>query len=208
MEISSECSLPLTGTHYSQLYTMALDRSAGRLARCIQCSRHDRTLRAFSTTAPSRLEVLETSATSAEQPPPSAATAETPKTRLREATTVSTPHAEGQLLRNQRITPVGSRRRRAAIASTGSIPFSELPYQCFQEARAYLQVDRQEKLEQIKTQRERIERLKAKNVAPQDEWAKDKRIGDMRHRLEATKILADMNDPIVKRNFEDGEGAL
>ena len=190
---------------------MPLDRSAGRLARCLQCTRHERTVRAFSTTTPSRLEVLETPATSTEQaPPPPAVTADTPKTggRLREATTVSTPHAEGQLLRNQRITPVGSRRRRAAIASTGNISFSDLPYQCFQEARAYLQVDRQEKLEQIRVQRERIERLKAKTVSPQDEWAKEKKMGDMRHRLEATKILADMNDPIVKRKFEDGEGTL
>ena len=71
-----------------------------------------------------------------------------------------------------------------------------------------MQVDRQEKLEQIKVQRERIERLKAKTVSPQDEWAKEKRMGDMRHRLEATKILADMNDPIVKRKFEDGEGTI
>ncbi|KAK5136924.1 hypothetical protein LTR08_001431 [Meristemomyces frigidus] len=193
---------------------MPLDRRAGRFARCIQCTRHDRSLpvRSFSTTAPARLEVLDSQTPAEAAPPPPAATADTPnpntKPRARDANTVSTPAAEGQLLRNQRTTPVGSRRRRAAIASTGSIPFSQLPYQCFQEARAFLQVDRQEKLEHIRMQRQRIENLKLRAVPPQDEWIKENRIRDMKHRLEETKIAADMNDPVVKRRFEDGEGDL
>ncbi|KAK5113752.1 hypothetical protein LTR85_010769 [Meristemomyces frigidus] len=187
---------------------MALDRSAGRLARCIKCTRHDRILpiRTFTTSAASRLEVQETQTSSDAPPPP--ATADAPKPKLRDPNTVSTRAAEQQLIQHQRITPVGSRRRRAAIASTSNIPFSELPYQCFQEARALLQADRKEKLEVIRAQRERIERLKAKDVAPQDEAHKEKRLVDMRRKLEEQKILADINDPVVKRKFEDGEGDL
>ncbi|KAK4546367.1 hypothetical protein LTR36_002044 [Oleoguttula mirabilis] len=189
---------------------MALDRSAGRLARCIRCTRHERTLpiRTFTTTAPSRLETQETQASSEPPPPPAGATTDAPKPRLRDPNTVSTRAAEQQLIQHQRITPVGSRRRRAAIASTSNIPFSELPYQCFQEARAVLQADRKQKLEHIRVQRERIERFKAKDVAPQDEAHKEKKVADMRRRLEEQKILADINDPVVKRKFEDGEGDL
>lgn len=71
-----------------------------------------------------------------------------------------------------------------------------------------MQEDRQEKREQIQLYRSRIERLQAIDVAPQDEAMKQKRLADMRRKLEATKILADINDPIVKRRFEDGVGAL
>lgn len=189
--------------------SMALDRSAGRLARCIRCTRHERLMpiRTFTTTAPSRLETQETQASSEPPPPPPVAT-DAAKPKVRDANTVSTPAAEQQLIQRQRITPIGSRRRRAAIASTSNIPFSELPYQCFQEARAILQADRQEKLEQIRVQRARIQRLKLKSVAPQDEAHNEKRMADMRRLLEEQKILADINDPVVKRRFEDGEGRL
>lgn len=69
-----------------------------------------------------------------------------------------------------------------------------------------MQEDRQEKLEAIRVQRERIARLKEQNVALQDQAKKEHRLESMRRRLEELKILADINDPIVKRRFEDGFG--
>lgn len=103
--------------------------------------------------------------------------------------------------------PVGSRRKRAAVKATQKIPFVELPYQCFQEARKVLQDYRTEKLEAIATQRKRIEKLMDKVVVGDAEQAKkDHQLRSMRRYLEELKIQADVNDPIVKKRFEDGQG--
>lgn len=106
------------------------------------------------------------------------------------------------------ILPVGSRRRRAAIQSSPNIPFEHLPYQCFQEARAVLQADREQKLLEIAKERERIERLEAQDASqvPGGELRKQNRLSNMRRYLEELKILADINDPLIKKRFEDGEG--
>jgi large subunit ribosomal protein L35 len=69
-----------------------------------------------------------------------------------------------------------------------------------------LQEDRKEKLEIIQAQRDAIAHLKQKAVAPQDEGKKEHRLASMRHKLDELKILADINDPLVKRRFEDGFG--
>jgi large subunit ribosomal protein L35 len=109
---------------------------------------------------------------------------------------------------------VGSRRRRAtlrrsALQKAPEVPFEQLPYQCFQEARKILMEDRQEKIRAIQTQQLRI-----KNLTEQDptvsggQMAKEARLRSMRKHLEELIILADINDPIVKRNFEDGEGTV
>lgn len=103
--------------------------------------------------------------------------------------------------------PIGSRRRRAAVASTSHLLFEQMPYQCFQEARKVLLEDRREKLAQIGTQRARIERLKASDIEKtQGKLLKEKRLKSMTLKLEELKILADVNDPMVKKRFEDGEG--
>ena len=105
--------------------------------------------------------------------------------------------------------PIGSRRRRAAIRDVPGIPFEQLPYQCFQEARKVLLEDRQEKVSQIGVQRARIERLKSTEVEDGDHKAidsKDTRLKNMRKNLEKLKVLADINDPMVKKRFEDGNG--
>lgn len=103
--------------------------------------------------------------------------------------------------------PIGSRRRRAAVASTSQIPFEQLPYQCFQEARKVLMEDRQQKIAQITMQRERIERLKATSpVGEAETKEKMRRLKNMRTRLEELKVLADINDPLVKKRFEDDQG--
>ena len=106
------------------------------------------------------------------------------------------------------IFPVGSRRRRAALAQSPGIPFDELPYQCFQEARSILIADRAEKLKKIETERFRITRLQEMdpNTFPGGDVYKQRRLRSMMAELEKLKILADINDPNVKRRFEDGLG--
>lgn len=95
------------------------------------------------------------------------------------------------------------------MLSSPNIPFVELPYQCFQEARKFLQEDRDQKLEEIRAQREKIERLSDKVVVDEVEKQKrDHRLRSMRRHLEELKILADINDPIIKKKFEDGHGEL
>ena len=102
---------------------------------------------------------------------------------------------------------IGSRRRRAAIKSTGSIPFEQLPYQCFQEARKILQADREEKIRQIEVERNRIAKVQAQDVASSGGAASKKgRLIAMHKHLEHLKILADINDPVIKKRFEDGQG--
>lgn len=124
--------------------------------------------------------------------------------------TVENKKQERRLLRREGVQPVGSRRRRAAlrmaaIRKTAEIPFEQLPYQCFQEARKFLQEDRQEKLKEIKTQQQRIEKVAASNASEQ---SKSDRIAGMKMHLNDLIIAADINDPVVKRKFEDGQGML
>jgi len=84
-----------------------------------------------------------------------------------------------------------------------------LPYQCFQEARKVLLADREEKLKQIEVERARIARLKeADPELSGGELRKQHRLRSMSITLEKLKILADTNDPAVKRRFEDGLGDM
>src|SRR5271170_3556091 len=73
--------------------------------------------------------------------------------------TVFVPRLERRLARAG-TPPIGSRRRRLALQGTSNVPFEQLPYQCFQEARKILLADREEKLKQIEVERARIARLK------------------------------------------------
>jgi len=120
---------------------------------------------------------------------------------------VSTRRDE-RILQRSGIQPIGSRRRRAALQNSANIPFEQLPYQCFQEARKVLQDDRTEKIAQVEMQRARIERLKGQDVKGLSgaEAMKKLRLESMRRHLEHLKILADINDPLVKKRFEDGDG--
>ena len=121
--------------------------------------------------------------------------------------TVHTPHQEKYLIKKRQIHPIGSRRRRAAIASSDNVPFEQLPYQCFQEARKVLAADREEKLQQIDEMRKRI--AKWSNVPAEHqggEYSKVGRLRSLHKHLEELKILADVNDPVIKKRFEDGMG--
>ena len=179
---------------------MAFEKSARPLARCIQCTKHDRIalpVRTFTTSRPALLETT-TEPASADAPPPS------PPTLNPEL--VSKPAQERRLIEETGQQPFASRRRRHMLKQTQNIPFEQLPFQCFQEARKILQEDRKQKLQEIQMQRERIQKLSEKTVAPEEEARKEHQIKTMRQRLEYSKILADINDPMVKKNFEDKQG--
>ncbi|KAK2672512.1 hypothetical protein RAB80_012591 [Fusarium oxysporum f. sp. vasinfectum] len=119
------------------------------------------------------------------------------------------PEFEQQLMKAGKM-PIGSRRRRMAIRSTGDLPFEHLPYQAFQEARKILAVDREEKLAEISKELEKVSRLEA--TSPEDikggQKMKDIKIKSLHKYVERLKILADANDPIVKKRFEDGTGDM
>ncbi|KAI9678629.1 MAG: hypothetical protein M1817_005686 [Caeruleum heppii] len=120
----------------------------------------------------------------------------------------STSHKNGPTSA-KRTAPVGSKRRRAAIRTSQDLPFEQLPYQCFQEARKILRADREEKLKQIGIERERIALLKAKDASKcGGEAEKTRRLRSMETYLEELKILADINDPMIKKRFEDGDGDM
>lgn len=117
------------------------------------------------------------------------------------------PEFEEQLMKSGKM-PIGSRRRRLAIRSTGDLPFEHLPYQAFQEARKILATDREEKLGHITKELEKISRLEA--TKPEDlnggQKMKDVKLKSLRKHVEQLKIYADANDPLVKKRFEDGTG--
>lgn len=119
------------------------------------------------------------------------------------------PRLERRLIRSGKQL-IGSRRRRAAIAKSPGIAFDELPYQCFQEARKILIADREEKVKKIEMERARITRVNSldPSTIPGGEPAKQRKLRSMEAELQRLKILADVNDPNVKRRFEDGKGML
>ncbi|KAI0123082.1 phosphatidylethanolamine-binding protein [Xylariales sp. AK1849] len=106
--------------------------------------------------------------------------------------------------------PVGSRRRRAAVQTSENIPFEQLPYQAFQEARKILQADRQEKLVDLSRTLAQVKRLEETpaDQLPGGERKKNMRLTSLRKWVQELKIAIDINDPIVKRKFEDGQGDM
>lgn len=158
-------------------------------------------IRSFSTTLSRPVDAVESQQTHSSVPPPSAS-----GPGSLDPNTVSSPRLERKLVREQHVTPIGSRRRRAALRTAREIPFEQLPYQCFQEARKILAADRAEKIAQIEVQRTRLQKAREQVVEPQQQGWKDRRITSLEQHLEELKVLADINDPIVKRIFEDGKG--
>lgn len=119
---------------------------------------------------------------------------------------VTSPRLERKLVRSGNA-PIGSRRRRAALQNSTNIPFEQLPYQCFQEARKVLMEDREEKIKDIEAEREKIAKLRAlETTDAEGEARKQVRLRSLEKQLEKLKIFADINDPSVKRRFEDGNG--
>ncbi|KAL3423257.1 54S ribosomal protein L35, mitochondrial [Phlyctema vagabunda] len=174
----------------------ACQKAVRPLAQCLRgaqaSSSSMRMIRAFSTT-----------------PQTSDAAAEIVSTPEYDPATVTSVRGEKTLMRSG-IMPVGSRRRRAALDTSDNVPFEQLPYQCFQEARKVLQEDREEKLKAIATERLRIQNLMAQDPekVKGGQVMKDRRLAGMRQHLAHLKIMADINDPMIKKRFEDGEGDM
>lgn len=106
--------------------------------------------------------------------------------------------------------PIGSRRRRVAMRTTQNIPFEQLPYQAFQEARRILAADREDKLLKINAGLEKVSRLESKDASEVvgGQKMKDTKLASLRREVERLKLLADANDPLVKKRFEDGLGDM
>ena len=117
------------------------------------------------------------------------------------------PEFEAQLIKEGKM-PVGSRRRRVAMRTTDSVPFEQLPYQAFQEARRILAADREDKVAKIGAELDKIARLEGRDAAEVKggQQMKDTKLASLRRHVEQLKILADVNDPLVKKRFEDGLG--
>ncbi|CAK7216229.1 mitochondrial 54S ribosomal protein YmL35 [Sporothrix curviconia] len=104
----------------------------------------------------------------------------------------------------------------------GPVPFELMPYQCFQEARKVLQADREDKLRQIAAEAAKIRKLEAVLAASANDCDTSttsvtsrggtaflaRRLASLRKHVEHLKIMADINDPLVKRRFEDGLGDM
>jgi len=181
--------------------------SLRHLQTCLGCVRQTATgngslrpatTRFFSTTAPVSQEA--------------AAAAEAPANPMEawgplDPATVDNKRDERRLVRRDGVQPIGSRRRRAAIKTSANIPFEQLPYQCFQEARKILLEDREEKIKQIEVQRTRLANLLKQDPAVSGgREEKKRRVKSMQDHIRELIILADINDPMVKKRFEDGLG--
>lgn len=199
----------------------SLTPSLRQFSTCLRCVRpvpaaNGAPQRMLSSSASAREEVQTQPAADATPPPPpqsvAVSDAEVPEYMQKwgklDPEMVENKKQERRLLRREGVQPVGSRRRRAAlrlstIRNTEEIPFEQLPYQCFQEARKFLQEDRMEKLKEIKHQQQRIQAVAASDASEQ---SKRDRIARMKMHTNHLIIQADINDPTVKRKFEDGQG--
>ncbi|ROT38881.1 phosphatidylethanolamine-binding protein [Sodiomyces alkalinus F11] len=106
--------------------------------------------------------------------------------------------------------PIGSRRRRYAIRTSQNIPFEQLPYQAFQEARKLLAEDREEKIAAIKAEVEKMRKIREADASlfKGGEKKREMKLQSLRQHIEWLKIQADINDPCIKRRFEDGLGDM
>lgn len=120
------------------------------------------------------------------------------------------PRELEQELMDQGTMPIGSRRRREAIRTTGSLPFEQLPYQAFQEARKILAADREAKVASLRATAAKMAALEARDAAEVrgGETMRQIRLKSLRKEAHRLTILADINDPLVKRRFEDGLGTF
>lgn len=117
------------------------------------------------------------------------------------------PEFEAALIKAGKM-PIGSQRRRVAMRTTGDVPFEQLPYQAFQEARKILAADREDKLAKLTAELEKIAALESKDpgMIKGGQKMKDTKLASLRRYVAQLKILADVNDPLVKKRFEDGLG--
>ena len=174
--------------------------------RCSQARASSLWIRPLSSTTTSQEPSVESSVDSSSSQPPPPPPPDSKPERILDPNKASRRGQEKRLYA-QGLHPIGSRRRRAAIATSQNMPFEQLPFACFQEARKILAADREEKLRQIEQERRRIRNLRARDA--EDVGGSNRKramLGSMLGHLERMKVLADINDPIIKKRFEDGEG--
>lgn len=221
-----QCSAPTTRFQYTTATSAAMSaKSLNKLGRICQHQRPplrvgstpiSLPVRSLATTSSRYADIAPNPPSPADPPPPPSSNNDQALTAKENALRVDADPDTADNRRLERVLmrqgrpPVGSRRRRAAVKSGSNIPFEQLPYQCFQEARKVLLEDRQTKLDEIAKLRGRIERLKLQDVGRSRSALvlKERRLLSMLERLEKTKVLADINDPLVKKRFEDGEGDM
>ncbi|CAD6506107.1 BgTH12-07037 [Blumeria graminis f. sp. triticale] len=123
--------------------------------------------------------------------------------------TVTTSRDEKRLMKSG-VYPIGSRRRRAAIKTSDNIPFEHMPYHCFQEARKVLSEERDEILEKIRCEKLRISKWLKQDVSNLKGGLQrhETRLRAMKNYMNKLKIQADINDPLIKKRFEDGLGDM
>lgn len=167
---------------------------AGQLRQQSQC-----VIRPFTTGAARSAEVAATPAAAAPPPVPTDPLDLDPNTVM--------PEFEAHLAKEGKM-PIGSRRRRVAIRTTTDVPFEHLPYQAFQEARKILAADRESKLEAMRKTEKKLDNMEQidAGAVKGGQYMKDQKIASLRRHVEELKILADVNDPVVKKRYEDGLG--
>jgi large subunit ribosomal protein L35 len=99
-------------------------------------------------------------------------------------------------------TPIGSRRRRAALASSPGIPFEQLPYQCFQEALKIVAEERAETVKKLEHELEKIGRMqKLVDEGGPNTAKRQAKIRDMTKYVNDLTIQADIHDPRIKTSL-------
>lgn len=193
---------------------MSTCRAAARpLAKCLQHGRATAagaasSRKAFATTPLRPQDATPTTPTTSSSGPPPPPPPETGNPLDLDPNTAVDAWAEAQLAKLG-TPPLGSRRRRAALRTSPGLPFEQLPYQCFQEARALLAQAREEKVAALAAEAAKIRRLEeATGLTGSEEVHRQRRLAGLRRQVEKLKILADIDDPLVKKRFEDGLGAL
>lgn len=177
------------------------ERASRPLLQCVQKS----STRGISRAQLQTTRAFQTTAAVQEEAQSQTENASQPFYKSPDPNLVSSPRLERRLMR-QGILPIGSRRRRAALQSADSLPFEELPYQCFQEARKVLLTAREENLNQIASAAEKIAKIENLPEQQRTMVSNRSRLGSLKTHLEKLQVYADINDPVVKKKFEDGIG--
>lgn len=171
------------------------------LARQWQQQQQSIALRSFSTSSISRMPDQAASA------PATDAAAKSTNPLDLDPNTVSREF-EPQLIQSGQM-PLGSRRRRAALRSSAGLPFEQLPFQAFQEARKILAADREQKLLSLKKTTEKMAALELQDPKdPKEIERKKGQLASLKTYADKLVILADINDPLVKMRSEDGTGDM
>ncbi|TQS38868.1 hypothetical protein Golomagni_00619 [Golovinomyces magnicellulatus] len=109
-----------------------------------------------------------------------------PTRRVLDPNLVTSSREERQLMKLG-ISPIGSRRRRAAIKTSENIPFEKLPYLCFQEARKVLLDERERNFEST-----------SPRCFAASWWTAAKILNDTNIHTMAEVNTGDMNKPIYR----------